>query len=217
MHDSRCCANCDRVGHDLSICVGPPASDGAIHGCPCCNTTVHLFDSCPRTRIINADLVYCCLVLLRGRRPPISTKQDYLQMAVDRPPSEFYPCTRTYSRAVDPSTAPNFDYSPDNPRDLPSDPATSSQAAIWQSLDYAVKRPFTASQPQYLSSVYRDGIDQRNRNGTDRRRHSIRLVVATHLISKTLLCCMKSYESRGLPSPMCIREVRTKGPIRQEA
>ncbi|XXH03234.1 hypothetical protein Hte_009632 [Hypoxylon texense] len=171
-HDSRCCANCGRVGHDLSICVGPPASDGAIHGCPSCNTTAHSFDACPRARSMNADLAYCSLVLLRGRRPPISTRLDYLQMAAERHPSEFYPWTRAYSKGVNPSTAASFDYSRDDPRDLPPDPATSSQAAIRQNLDYVLERPFTAHQLQYLSTVYGDGIYQGSGVVTGRRSRS---------------------------------------------
>ncbi|KAI0851674.1 hypothetical protein F5Y00DRAFT_259162 [Daldinia vernicosa] len=134
------CANCNRVGHDLSICVGPPGLDGTIHGCPHCNTTAHRFDDCIRLRWINEDLVYYYLVMLRGRRPPISTEEDYLGMILARPPSEFYPWTREFSTGVSGSSYQRYDYSSDDPSTLPEDPATANQRAVWVFYNTPYKR-----------------------------------------------------------------------------
>ncbi|KAI0851680.1 hypothetical protein F5Y00DRAFT_215105 [Daldinia vernicosa] len=152
-HDLRRCGNCDRVGHDLSICVGPPGFDGALHGCPCCNTTAHLFDNCPRASLMDDNLKYHYLVLLRGRRAPISTRQDYLGMAASRGPSEFYPWTRAYARGVSPSVFTSHDYVGNDPRALPADPATANKAALLRTLDRILELPVTAQQLEYFINV----------------------------------------------------------------
>ncbi|KAI1770587.1 hypothetical protein F4818DRAFT_432010 [Hypoxylon cercidicola] len=156
--DTTRCANCGRIGHGLSICVGPPASDGAIHGCPCCNTLVHSFDACPRERFMNPDQVYFFLVLSRGNRPPISTEQRYLQMATERNAIQSYPWTRAYSRCFDYSAVANFDYSSNDPGALPSDPATCSQDSILRNIHSIFERPLTAGQFAYLTRVYGGGV-----------------------------------------------------------
>lgn len=41
------CAKCSRTGHTLATCIGPPTKVyGDIHGCPHCNSVMHLFDHC---------------------------------------------------------------------------------------------------------------------------------------------------------------------------
>ncbi|KAF3059408.1 hypothetical protein GL218_04932 [Daldinia childiae] len=154
LHDMRRCGNCDRIGHDLSICVGPPGLDGALHGCPCCNTTAHTFDDCPRASLMSDNLKYYYLVLLRGRRAPISTRQDYLGMAASRERSEFYPWTRAYARNVPPSTFDSHDYSRNDPRALPTDPAMASKAALLETRRRILEIPVTAHQLEYLNSLY---------------------------------------------------------------
>ncbi|KAI1213392.1 uncharacterized protein F4807DRAFT_456736 [Annulohypoxylon truncatum] len=157
--DTRRCANCNSVGHDLAICVGPPGFDGAIHGCPCCNTILHTFDICPRTTTMNSDLIYHFLVLLRGRRAPISTRRGYLQMAVERAPSGFYPWTRAFATLVEPDIFQTYDYSRDDPRALPVDPATRNRSAIVRNRRYVLELPVTDDQLNYLCGVYFEGGD----------------------------------------------------------
>ncbi|KAI1413001.1 hypothetical protein F5Y13DRAFT_199479 [Hypoxylon sp. FL1857] len=144
--DMRRCANCGRVGHDLSICVGPPGPDGAIHGCPCCNTTAHSFDACLRASHMSVDRRYHYLVLLRVRRPPISTEQNYLQMVMDGEPCEFYPWMRAFARGVDTLVFVNYNYSRDDPRTLPVNPATWNRAAVAQNRYSILGIPVTRRQ-----------------------------------------------------------------------
>ncbi|KAI1138009.1 hypothetical protein F5Y05DRAFT_413324 [Hypoxylon sp. FL0543] len=99
MDDVRRWAHCRRIGHDLSICVGPPAPDGAIHG--------------------------------------------------------------SFARGVDLHVFANYDYSRDDARTLPADPATLNRDMIVQNRSAILEIPVTRDQLDYLLRMYpRDTIEE---------------------------------------------------------
>ncbi|KAL3424539.1 hypothetical protein PVAG01_03820 [Phlyctema vagabunda] len=93
------CGNCQHHGHVLKECRGPVDIDGAIAGCPKCNTRAHYFDDCPKADM--SERMYF-QVWTRLDKAPIASGRDWtrLYLLLDASSPATWPWTLQYSRQM---------------------------------------------------------------------------------------------------------------------
>ncbi|KAH8836427.1 hypothetical protein MCOR27_007838 [Pyricularia oryzae] len=74
------CGNCERVGHVLADCVrvthtGNGRVLGDLYGCPVCNKVDHMAEDCPDFLALDFQARFNMLVVRRGGKPQIRTKE----------------------------------------------------------------------------------------------------------------------------------------------
>lgn len=119
--DDVICANCNKPGHSLAICVGPVELEGDITGCPVCNTKEHNFDDC-RVPYPPGKTMFDILVGDRGNRPQLRTNANIMALSASKGKRASYPWTKKFSVSQPNHVWNMFDYTRNDPNDLRIDP-----------------------------------------------------------------------------------------------
>lgn len=108
------CPNCNKLGHILRQCAGPPANDGYMHGCPVHNTMGHNYDECKSVKdTFRMHDHFHMLIMCRVGLPPVLTKIDLREIAAAFPAYRGYPLTAEESNSTSGERFENYDYSLD--------------------------------------------------------------------------------------------------------
>ncbi|KAK8043998.1 hypothetical protein PG993_004022 [Apiospora rasikravindrae] len=130
------CGWCDKPGHEVKDCAGPPAEDGFIHACGIHNTKAHTFKDCSVAADWDTAMKWSNLVSQRANLPPLVANYDWEDVAyyyitaakarAEVDPTWPLPLSTDFVRIIDKKKFDEFDYSVDARGQLGIDETTSS-------------------------------------------------------------------------------------------
>ncbi|KAK8015361.1 hypothetical protein PG990_008657 [Apiospora arundinis] len=81
--DQQTCGWCDKPGHKVLDCAGPPKEDGFIHACPLHNVRSHTLRECRLAKNWDLGEKWYYLVSRRHKLPPLAANDDWETVAQD--------------------------------------------------------------------------------------------------------------------------------------
>lgn len=149
------CPNCKKMGHVLRHCAGPPSDDGYMHGCPVHNTMSHTYDECNTVKDTFRVNDHChMLIMCRAGLPPIFTKIDWMEIAVNSTEQRSYPLTAEESIYTLEESYEDFDYSPvaEFPQ-LLMNSKTATWTTIRENWDILTESPIGQAAPKAVTAA----------------------------------------------------------------
>ncbi|KAK7991433.1 hypothetical protein PG988_000227 [Apiospora saccharicola] len=131
------CGWCNKPGHTVKNCAGPPGEDGCIAACPIHNAR-HSLSDCPEAKQWDDAEKHWWLVASRANLPPLRYHEDWDDVAyvwisrIGQRCSDALPFTAEYCQKIPDHKYAEYDYDCPSRKPLGYEEETSSIRAFWK-------------------------------------------------------------------------------------